>query len=115
MKTSENKTKVLAIICTALFFLTLGGAVYLHDSNQSLEQLLKGSKLTSESLLSQKLSLEKEIAQMRGDIRKQMGKSIEKDKLLSQVNADLAKKEKEIKSLKNKKSIDKEFADRSIR
>ncbi|NEN24859.1 hypothetical protein G3O08_15255 [Cryomorpha ignava] len=111
MKKSESKTKIIAIVCTLLFFFSLGGAVYLHDSNQSLEQLLKGSKLTSETLLSQKLILEKEIAQMKGNIQKEMGMSVAKDKLLAQANTALTKKEKEIKSLKNKKSVDQKFAE----
>ena len=97
MKTSESKIKLVAIACTILFFLSIGSVVYLHDSNKSLEDLLKGTKLKSESLLSQKLMLEKEIAQMKGDIQKEMGKNTAKDKLLADANNTLNKKEKEIK------------------
>lgn len=111
MKTSENKIKLVAIACTLLFFFSLGGVVYLHDSNQSLESLLKGSKLNNESLLSQKLLLEKEIAQMQTGIQQEMGKSIAKDRLLADANAALTKKQQELKSLKTRKSVEKEFSE----
>lgn len=111
MKTSESKIKIGAIILTGLFFASLGGLVVMHDSKTSLEDLLNGSKLKNESLLSEKLMGDKEISDLKNQITIQRGKNKEMEKLLAQANASIAKKESELKKNPGNKNTSKELAE----
>ncbi len=98
MKTTESNTKTLAIVLTALFFMALGGIVYMHDTNTSLETLLDNNRLKSETLLSEKLMLDKEIKDLRADINAQKGKSKALDAALSKAQMALEQKERELRN-----------------
>ena len=111
MKTSESKTKVAAIVVTCLFFASLTGLVVMHDSNTSLDELLNGSKLKNESLLSEKLTVEKEISELKKQIAMQLGKNKEIDQLLAQANSNLYKKEQEIRRNAGNNTSKKDLAD----
>lgn len=111
MKTSESKSKIVAVLFTTLFFASIFGLMMMHDTNTSLEELLQGSKLKSESLLSEKLAVEKEVNDLKFQIVSQLGKNAEMDRLLNKAKADLARKEKQIQQQGRNANNTKELAD----
>ncbi len=78
--------------------MALGGIVYMHDTNTSLETLLDNNRLKSETLLSEKLMLDKEIKDLRADINAQKGKSKALDAALSKAQMALEQKERELRN-----------------
>lgn len=110
MNTSERRNKIIAATSTALFFVALIAMMIIHDSNRSLEEMLNGAKLKNEATLSEKLSLDKEIKNYKAQLASLQGKNAELDKYLATANADLAKKEKELKAAGRSQSNAKELA-----
>lgn len=110
MNTSERRNKIIAATSTALFFVALIAMMIIHDSNRSLEEMLNGAKLKNEATLSEKLSLDKEIKNYKAQLASLQGKNAELDKYLATANADLAKKEKELKATGKHQSNAKELA-----
>lgn len=110
MNTSERRNKIIAATSTALFFVALIAMMIIHDSNRSLEEMLNGAKLKNEATLSEKLSLDKEIKNYKAQLASLQGKNAELDKYLATANADLAKKEKELKAAGRSQSNTKELA-----
>ncbi len=110
MKTAEKKDRIIAAASTALFVIALVGMIIIHDSNRSLEDMLNGAKLKNESILSEKLSLDKEIKNFKAQLAALQGKNKELDKYLATANADLAKREKELKAANGNKTSAKELA-----
>lgn len=115
MKTPEKRDRIIAAISTALFFIALFGMIMIHDSNKSLEEMLNGAKLKNETILSEKLSLDKEIRDYKSQLAALRGKNKELDQYLTTANTNLAAKEKQIRViLKDNprvKSLEKELAD----
>lgn len=117
--TTENKkvmkNKVIVGSLTTLLFVAIIGLLYLQDSNKSMSDLLDGAKLKSERFLSEKLSLDKEIDNLKKQKITLGSKNSELDKLLASTNSALAKKEKELKAVqwdKNKsKKLEAELAE----
>lgn len=110
MKTAEKRDRIIAAASTALFVVALVGMVIIHDSNRSLEDLLNGAKLKNENILSEKLSLDKEIKNYKAQLAALKGKNSELDKYLATAEADLAQKEKELKAAQGQKTSAKELA-----
>ncbi len=110
MKTVEKRDRIIAAASTALFVIALVGMIIIHDSNRSLEDMLNGAKLKNESILSEKLSLDKEIKNFKGQLAALQGKNKDLDKYLTTANADLAKREKELKAANSNKTSAKELA-----
>ena len=80
---SNNKRKT--VIATIAILLLIGSLVYVsvqHGRNANLEKSLKEGKLTSESLLSEKLFLEKEILKFKSELQSLEGTNSELDKSL---------------------------------
>ena len=65
MKSLINKQKFIAAIVVALLLASLTTAVIYHQSNKALKSELKEEKLKSETLLSEKLALAKEIEKLK--------------------------------------------------
>ncbi|WP_417593122.1 hypothetical protein [Owenweeksia hongkongensis] len=97
MKTTDRRNKIIAATSTALFFVALIAMMIIHDSNRSLEEMLNGAKLKNETVLSEKLALDKEINEYKKQLAALKGKNKELDKFLATANADLAKKESQLK------------------
>ena len=101
--TTENKkvtkNKVIAGSLTTLLVAAIIGLIYLQDSNKSMSNLLDEAKLKSERFLSEKLSLDKEIDNLKKQKMTLGNKNSELDKLLASTNSALAKKEKELKAV----------------
>lgn len=110
MKTAEKRDRIIAAASTALFVVALVGMVIIHDSNRSLEDMLNGAKLKNENILSEKLSLDKEIKNYKAQLAALKGKNSELDKYLATAEADLAQKEKELKAAQGQKTSAKELA-----
>ncbi len=110
MKTVEKRDRIIAAASTALFVIALVGMIIIHDSNRSLEDMLNGAKLKNENILSEKLSLDKEIKNFKAQLAALQGKNKELDKYLATANADLAKREKELKAANSNKTSAKELA-----
>lgn len=113
MKT-ESKRKIVAGSLTAVIFASLSGLLWMHDTNGNLTKDLNEEKLKSESLLSEKLSLDKQIQQMKDQIASLMGKNGDLDKILKETSGKLSRKEKELANInwdKNKSAkLEKELA-----
>ncbi|UXP32486.1 hypothetical protein N6H18_00660 [Reichenbachiella agarivorans] len=115
MKTNIRKESAIAVVATILLFMSLIGVVMYKSSNASLKSDLDTERLKSESLLSEKLSINKEIHKLKGEMSSLMGKNTELDKFLNSANKTLASKESEIKALKKEnltvKSLQKQLAE----
>jgi hypothetical protein len=111
--TTENKkvtkNKVIAGRLTTLLIGAIIGLLYLQDSNKSMSELLDGAKLKSERFLSEKLSLDKEIDNLKKQKVTLGSKNAELDKLLASTNSTLAKKENELKAVQWDKNTSKKM------
>ncbi|WP_417601057.1 hypothetical protein [Owenweeksia hongkongensis] len=110
MTTTDRRNKIIAATSTALFFVALIAMMIIHDSNRSLEEMLNGAKLKNETVLSEKLALDKEINDYKKQLAALQGKNKELDKFLATANADLAKKESQLKVAGKNTSNTKELA-----
>lgn len=97
---SENKRiKIIAGACTILFVLSL---LYLGRemrANSRLEEGLNNELLKSETMLSEKLALEKEIAHYKSSIQTLTSRNRELDNVLTEERKKLDAKDQEAKKL----------------
>lgn len=100
MKTRIKKEKFIAGFVVALLAISMTGMVIYHQSNKTLKSGLKDEKLKSESLLSEKLALAKEIERLKADIQSWMGKSQKADRMLEEANTRIGSMEKTIAGLR---------------
>jgi myosin heavy subunit len=96
MKTQIARSQTVLIALTALA-LILSGAIFY--SNRSLKNQLRKEKIKSETLLSEKLNLEKSIDAFKKDLSLLKGRNAELDKVVNETSTKLSKKESEIKKL----------------
>lgn len=102
MKTEISKnTKVVATVVITLLVISLVGMVMLYNSNGELQGNLNAERLKGESILSQKLILEKDLARFKSQIESLKGTNSELDKELARTSAQLAAKEAEFKKVQN--------------
>ncbi|MBL7873890.1 MAG: hypothetical protein JNM78_19910 [Cyclobacteriaceae bacterium] len=99
-ETSKN-TKVVAGVAITILLASLVGIIMLYNSNGELRGNLNAEKLKGESILSQKLTLEKDIAKFKSQIESMKGTNSELDKELARTSARLAAKEAEFKKVQN--------------
>ncbi|KPK86151.1 MAG: hypothetical protein AMS27_05665 [Bacteroides sp. SM23_62_1] len=96
MKTQMNRTQTALIAATAAFLILSGILFY---STRSLKNQLENEKIRSETLLSEKLNLEKSIDKFKKDLTALQGKNAQLDKVVKETSDQLAKKESEIRKL----------------
>lgn len=102
MKTEISKnTKVATAVVITLLVISLAGLVMLYNSNGELQGNLNTEKLKGESILSQKLILEKDLAKFKSQIESLNGINRELDRELALTSARLAAKEAEFKKVQN--------------
>lgn len=89
----------MAAAATAIVAASVMTAGFLFRSNHVLRTGLDTEKLKSESLLSEKLQLDKELDQFRTNMVSMQGKNDDLDKLLKDANLDLSQKQAEINKL----------------
>lgn len=99
MKNAIQNPKIIAGTVTFLLALALIGLISFYENNQLLEAGLNGERLKSEKILSEKLSLDKEIAKLKQTITALHGKNSDLDKMLNTASSKLAYKEQEIKRM----------------
>lgn len=94
-----GKEKVIAGTLTILLFASVLAGLFFFKENFSLKTSLDVSKLRNESLLSEKLGLEKAILQFKKELNDLKGKNSELDKILADANRKLSEKERTIANL----------------
>lgn len=99
MKAMLNKKQLIQIGVAVILLLSLiSTGIYLTE-NKSLTKGLNEEKLKHELLLAEKVSLDKEIANMRAQINALQGTNSELDKVLAETSARLNEKEAELKKI----------------
>ncbi len=96
MKTQITRTQTVFITVTAAALILSGIIFY---SNRSLKDQLQKEKIRSETLLSEKLNLDKSIEKFKMDLTSLKGKNAQLDKVVKETSDQLAKKESEIRKL----------------
>ncbi|MEZ4721158.1 MAG: hypothetical protein R2813_04695 [Flavobacteriales bacterium] len=71
----EKITKAYAAIITLMVFATTAGLIWYHDAMSEWMESANAEKIKNESLLSEKLSLEKSIADMMGELNVMKGQN----------------------------------------
>ena len=96
METKITKPQTALIAATAAL-LIFGGFVLFR--NMTFKDQLQKEKIRSETLLSEKLNLEKSIEKTKKDISVLQGKNSQMDKIVKETNENLIKKESQVKKL----------------
>jgi len=109
MKNAIQNPKIIAGTVTVLFVLSLIGLISFYENNQSLEAGLNNEKLKSEKILSEKLSLDKEIVKLKQSISSLQGKNGELDKMLTTASSKIAMKESELKKMQKENASLKQY------
>jgi len=104
MESKLRKQKAITLATIVFFIVSLIGVGILYKTNTSLKNDLNETKLTSETLLSEKLALQKEIVKYDKEIAVLKSKNVQIDQSLVNVNKILAQKESEIKAAQKDKS-----------
>ncbi len=116
-----GKEKIIAGSLTVLLLAAVVTGSIFFKSNVSLKTNLSESKLRAESLLSEKLALDKEIVQFKDAMEALKGKNEQTDKILTETLKKLAEKERayasvakenaQVKNLKKQMAEVKEMKD----
>lgn len=120
----EKMTKAYAAIITIMVFVTAAGLIWYHDAMSKWMESANAEKIKNESLLSEKLSLEKSIADMMGELNVIKGQNASvtkkwKDAVaaqkssewkIDQMSGENAKAKKLIKEVENLRSIKTEMS-----
>lgn len=109
MKNMVQNPKVIAGTVTFLLAIALVGLISFYEANRSLEAGLNDEKLKSERILSEKLSLEKEIAKLKQSITSLQGRNADLDKTLSKTSAKIAEKERELNKMSKENASLKQY------
>jgi hypothetical protein len=107
--------KIAAIVALIILFAAVFTAVYFVSRNVELKRGQNTEKLKNETLLSEKLALDKEIIQFKDEISLLNGKNAQTDKLLAETRLKLSEKEQAIARLQKEnatvKGLKKQLAD----
>ncbi|WPP49391.1 hypothetical protein [Catalinimonas niigatensis] len=98
MKKDRN-IKIAAVIVTLLLFGAFAGVAMLSSTNRGLEKNLNAERLKSETLLSEKLQLDKQIKSFKSDISLLEGKNKELDRWLIDTKSKLTQQESSLSKL----------------
>src|SRR6187549_2446614 len=103
----ENKSKRNSAVAAIAILLLIGTGIYLTvqiGKNSRLSDDLKIEKLTAESLLSQKLSLDKEISKVKADLKLSNAEVSDLERLLKETKTKLEAADRSLKKSKNQSS-----------
>ena len=95
----NNRQKTVTYVGAIVIALLLIGMVFTSVSTSKGKRNLNAEKQTSEKLLSEKLSVEKELAKLQTDFSALRQKSDANTKMLAETNIKIADSEKKINSL----------------
>ncbi|MBK7107611.1 MAG: hypothetical protein KA954_10390 [Chitinophagales bacterium] len=112
MKIKMSKAAIQAAIATTVVAVSVTWAIMLNGTNHSLQDLLNTTKLEKEKMLSEKITVEKELKNSLFALEELKGKNAEMDKSIAVLQEDISKKETALKNISftNKKALDKEYA-----
>jgi hypothetical protein len=96
---NERTIKIVAVVATAMFFLSLITVGYFVQINKNKNADLNNERLKSEKLLSEKLDLDKQIRNFKNEVNSLLGKNKELDKYLLEANDKILAKERTINKL----------------
>jgi len=96
---TSRKIRMVAVIFTLLFITSLGILGYHVKLSRTTQQALAQEKLKSESLLSEKLDLDKQLKIVKDEMVSLQGKNKELDKFLAEANQKVTAKEQVISRL----------------
>ena len=94
---SRMTARKVALLTTILFFATLSGLLILQNKNWDLDQVLQDTRIQQERLVSEKLQLEKSIAQFKSELNKIGGENKDLNAKITEQLAQIEKIEKENK------------------
>ncbi len=100
MKTKLKNEKLIVTGSLVLLFLTLAGIGFYFASNKKLTKDLNNEKLRSEMILSEKVSLDKEILYFKNQLSALKGTNHEMDQIIAQISQKLTLKESELSKIK---------------
>ena len=96
MKTQITKAQTVIIIATSVVLILAGLSIY---KNVTIKNQLQKEKIRSETLLSEKLELNKSIDNFKKDLASLQGKNTQLDKVVKETSGQLEKKESQIRKL----------------
>ncbi len=116
MKAVERKEKMIAAGAVVLLIASFILSVIFFSSNKSLEKALNETKLKAETMLSEKLSLEKQMAKIKMEFDGLMKKNGESNKLLAVANTKILQQETKMQTIvsensQQKKSLENRLAE----
>jgi hypothetical protein len=97
METMNNRQIALA---AGLFLAIVLSGIFFFN-NKTLRKNIRGEKIKSETLLSEKLLLDKSIAKFQDDLNSLKGKNAQLDLTIAGINTQLTSKEGELKKLQS--------------
>ena len=100
MNTGTRKERTVAGITAFILLVSVVSSVYFMGTNSTIKVRLNEERLKNELLLSEKLSLNKELYQTVDRIRVINDNRIESEELLAQANLKLTEKERELERIK---------------
>ncbi len=116
MKAVERKEKMIAAGAVVLLIASFILSVIFFSSNKSLEKALNETRLKAETMLSEKLSLEKQMAKIKMEFDGLMKKNGESNKLLAVANTKILQQETKMQTIvsensQQKKSLENRLAE----
>lgn len=106
---SEQKIKITAAVATVLFFISLIFIGVTSHKNANLKADVNKEKLKTESVLAEKLKLDKQIMEFKKDLASLTGKNSDLNKYVAEVQQKLAMREDAITKLGNENNSLKKF------
>jgi predicted nucleic acid-binding Zn-ribbon protein len=100
MKRVLQNPKVITATSTILLLTCAVWISVVHEINSDLEKNIKEERLKSEAFLSEKLSLDKEIAKMKNEFKNLIGQNAALDKVIFDANKQLSQKEVEVSQMR---------------
>lgn len=95
----KRKESVIATIVTVVILTLMGAGLYFFSGKNVAEKLLSEQKLKTERMLSEKLTLSKEIEQLKKDIQAKTNVNSKMDKEMIAMQKQLSQKESQLKQL----------------
>ena len=116
MKAVERKEKMIAGGAVVLLIASFILSVIFFSSNKSLEKALNETKLKAETMLSEKLSLEKQITKIKMEFDAMRQKNGESNKMLAAANTKIFQQEAKMQAIvseniQQKKSLENRLAE----
>lgn len=94
----KNNRLQIALVAGIILAVLFSGIFLIN--NRSLKKDLRTEKITSEALLSEKMSLDKSLEKIKGELSTEKGKNANLDKKINEISSQIEAKENELKKIK---------------